>query len=120
MRICTAFSYSMGENMINLKKKNIILLIILAIIVLTIGCMAKFIHDKNTEKAAKEKAAEVAIETMKREKNIDFVVTDVKIQHLELEGFIRVRGYDKNNKQKKNYVVVNKIQNYEVAYSGEE
>ncbi|MEJ9253319.1 hypothetical protein LAV80_08465 [Bacillus wiedmannii] len=33
---------------------------------LIIGYIAKFIHDQN---AAKEKAAEVAIETMKKEKN---------------------------------------------------
>ncbi|MFJ8413355.1 hypothetical protein ACQKNN_00370 [Bacillus paramycoides] len=101
----------------NLKKKNIIILIVIAIIVLAIGCTAKFIHDKNT---VKEKATEVAIETMKREKNIDFVVTNVKIQQLELAGFIRVRGYDKNNKQKKHYVVINKTQDYKVEYWGEE
>ena len=101
----------------NLQKKNIIILIVLAIIVLTIGCTAKFMYDRN---AAKEKAAEVAIETMKKEKNVDFVVTDVKIQQLELAGFIRVRGYDKNNKQKKHYVVINKSQNYKVEYWGDE
>ncbi|PFD99891.1 hypothetical protein CN288_19235 [Bacillus sp. AFS023182] len=104
--------------MIQSKQRNIIILIILAIIVLTIGCTAKFIHDRNIEKAAKEKATEVAIQHMKKEENIDFVVTDVKIHHLELEGFIKVSGYDKNNKQKKHYVVINKIQNYEVAYWG--
>ncbi|WP_263704865.1 hypothetical protein [Bacillus thuringiensis] len=101
----------------NLKKKNIIILIVLAIIVLTIGCTAKFMYDRNT---VKEKASEVAIETMKKEKNIDFVVTDVKIQQLELAGFIRVRGYDKNNEQKKHYVVINKSQNYKVEYWGDE
>ncbi|ACO28654.1 conserved hypothetical protein [Bacillus cereus 03BB102] len=46
------------------------------------------------------------------------MVTDVKIQQLELAGFIRVSGYDKNNKQKKHYVVINKIQNYKVSYWG--
>ncbi|PFD96757.1 hypothetical protein COE15_19035 [Bacillus cereus] len=95
-----------------LKKKNII---ILAIIVLAIGSTSLIIHNRNT---AKEKAAESAIQTMKKEKNIDFVVTDVKIEHLELEGFITVKGYDKNNKQQKFYVVVNKIQNYKVDYWG--
>ncbi|HDR7307618.1 TPA: hypothetical protein QCX06_005363, partial [Bacillus paranthracis] len=68
----------------------------------------------------KERAAEVAIKTMKKEKKIDFVVTDVKIQQLELAGFIRVRGYDKNNNQKKLYVVINKSQNYKVEYWGDE
>lgn len=48
------------------------------------------------------------------------MVTDVKIQQLELAGFIRVRGYDKNNNPKKLYVVINKSQNYEVAYWGDE
>ncbi|MEM5622103.1 hypothetical protein AAHB56_15270 [Bacillus thuringiensis] len=83
--------------------------------ILIIGYIAKFIHDQN---AAIEKAAEVAIETMKKKK-IDFVVTDVKIQQLELAGFIRVRGYDKNN-NKKTFVVINKSQNYKVEYWGDE
>ncbi|WIY59500.1 hypothetical protein [Bacillus arachidis] len=100
----------------NLKRKRIIFLIILAIIILAIGCTSLIIHYKNI---TKEKAAKVSIEHMKKEKNIDFVVTDVKIEHLEREGYITVKGYDKNNKPKKHYVVVNKIQNYEIAYSGE-
>ncbi|MHC2832231.1 hypothetical protein [Bacillus sp. F9_6S_D1_P_5] len=79
------------------KKKRVIILIILAIIVLVLGCTTSYIHDRNI---TKEKATEVAIETMKKEKNIDFVVTNVKIQQLELAGFIRVRGYDKNNNKK--------------------
>ncbi|PGW29011.1 hypothetical protein [Bacillus cereus] len=99
------------------KKKRVIILIILAIIFLAIGCTTSFIYDRNI---TKEKAAEVAIETMKKKKNVDFVVTDVKIQQLELAGFIRVRGYDKNNKQKKHYVVINKSQNYKVEYWGDE
>ncbi|ADY20413.1 hypothetical protein P4U05_16685 [Bacillus paranthracis] len=103
--------------MSNSKKKNIIILIILAIIVLAIGCTTSFIHNRNI---TKERAAEVAIKTMKKEKKIDFVVTDVKIQQLELAGFIRVRGYDKNNNQKKLYVVINKSQNYKVEYWGDE
>lgn len=49
----------------NLKKKNIIILIILVIIVLAIGCTASFIHNRNI---TKERAAEVAIKTMKKEK----------------------------------------------------
>ncbi|MED1106433.1 hypothetical protein [Bacillus paramycoides] len=96
------------------KKRNII---ILTILILLITCTAYIIHNRNS---TKEKATEVAIETMKREKNIDFVVTNVKIQQLELAGFIRVRGYDKNNKQKKHYVVINKTQDYKVEYWGEE
>ncbi|SDZ43443.1 MULTISPECIES: hypothetical protein [unclassified Bacillus (in: firmicutes)] len=100
----------------NFKKKNIIFSIIIAIIILAIGCTSLIIHNKNI---TKEKAAKVSIEHMKKEKNIDFVVTDVKIEHLEREGYITVSGYDKNNKPKKHYVVVNKIQNYEIAYSGE-
>ncbi len=103
--------------MSNSKKKNIIILIILAIIVLAIGCTTSFIHNRNI---TKERAAEVAIKTMKKEKKIDFVVTDVKIQQLELAGFIRVRGYDKNNNHKKLYVVINKSQNYKVEYWGDE
>ncbi|GAB6473827.1 hypothetical protein CN272_01720 [Bacillus anthracis] len=99
------------------KKQNIFILLSVIIMILIIGYVAKFIHDQN---AAKEKAAEVAIETMKKEKNVDFVVTDVKIQQLELAGFIRVRGYDKNNEQKKHYVVINKSQNYKVEYWGDE
>ncbi|MBG9583812.1 hypothetical protein ABE42_32605 [Bacillus thuringiensis] len=99
------------------KKQNIFILLSVIIMILIIGYIAKFMYDRN---AAKEKAAEVAIETMKKEKNVDFVVTDVKIQQLELAGFIRVRGYDKNNKQKKHYVVINKSQNYKVEYWGDE
>ncbi|MED1611216.1 hypothetical protein [Bacillus paranthracis] len=99
----------------NLKKKNIIILIIVTIIALTIGCTAKSIHDRNI---TKEKAAEVAIQHIKKRENIDFVVTEVEIYQLELAGSIRVSGYDKNNKQKKHYVVINKIQNYKVSYWG--
>ncbi len=99
------------------KKQNIFILLSVIIMILTIGYIAKFMYDRNT---VKEKASEVAIETMKKEKNIDFVVTDVKIQQLELAGFIRVRGYDKNNEQKKHYVVINKSQNYKVEYWGDE
>ena len=55
---------------------------------------------------------------MKKRENIDFVVTEVEIYQLELAGSIRVSGYDKNNKQKKHYVVINKIQNYKVSYWG--
>ncbi|AJG61571.1 MULTISPECIES: hypothetical protein [Bacillus] len=99
----------------NLKKKNIIILIIVTIIALTIGCTAKSIHARNI---TKEKAAEVAIQHMKKRENIDFVVTEVEIYQLELAGSIRVSGYDKNNKQKKHYVVINKIQNYKVSYWG--
>lgn len=49
----------------NLKKKNIIILIIVTIIALTIGCTAKSIHARNI---TKEKAAEVAIQHMKKGK----------------------------------------------------
>jgi len=47
------------------------------------------------------------------------VVTNIKIHQLELRGFITVRGYDKNNKQKRFYVEINKIQNYTVTSLGE-
>ncbi|ATI51529.1 hypothetical protein [Bacillus tropicus] len=103
--------------MILSKKQNIFILLSVIIMILIVGYIAKFMYDRNT---VKEKASEVAIETMKKEKNIDFVVTDVKIQQLELAGFIRVRGYDKNNEQKKHYVVINKSQNYKVEYWGDE
>ena len=103
--------------MIHNKKQNIFILLSVIIMILIISYIAKFMYDRN---AAKEKAAVVAIETMKKEKNIDFVVTDVKIQQLELAGFIRVRGFDKNNKQNKYYVVINKSQNYKVEYWGDE
>ncbi|MGR9633770.1 hypothetical protein ACU82A_11885 [Bacillus cereus] len=101
----------------NLKKKNIIILIILAIIVLILGCTTSYIYNRNI---TKEKAAEVAIKTMKKEKNVDFAVTDVKIEHLARAGFITVLGFDKNNKQNKYYVVINKSQNYKVEYWGDE
>lgn len=42
------------------------------------------------------------------------------MDQLELAGFIRVRGFDKNNKQNKYYVVINKSQNYKVEYWGDE
>ncbi|WP_314108756.1 hypothetical protein [Bacillus pseudomycoides] len=57
---------------------------------------------------------------MKKEENIDFVVTNIKIHQLELRGSITVSGYDKNNKEKKLYVDINKIQNYTVNSWGEE
>ncbi|WP_349775663.1 hypothetical protein [Bacillus arachidis] len=66
-----------------LRRGNIIILIILAIIILAIGCTSLIIHNRNI---TKEKAAKVSIEHMKKKKNIDFVVTDVKIEHLEREG----------------------------------
>ncbi|WIY58891.1 hypothetical protein [Bacillus arachidis] len=100
-----------------LKKKNVIILIIVALITLTIGWTASFIHNRNI---IKEKATEVAIQHMKKEENIDFVVTDIKIEHLELEGFITVSGYDKKNKQQRHYVVINKIQNYIIDHWGKE
>ncbi|ENJ6139151.1 MULTISPECIES: hypothetical protein [Bacillus cereus group] len=100
-----------------LKKKNIIILIIIAIITLTIGCTIKIMHDRNIQK---EKAAKAAIEHMKKKENIDFVVTDIEIYHLELAGSITVSGYDKNDKQKRYYVDINKIQNYTVNSWGKE
>ena len=48
-----------------LKKKNIIILIILAIIALIIGFTIKNTHDKNIDK---EKSAKAAIEHMKKKK----------------------------------------------------
>lgn len=47
------------------KKQNIFILLSVIIMILIIGYIAKFSHDQN---AAKEKAAEVAIRTMKKEK----------------------------------------------------
>lgn len=97
------------------KKQNIFILLSVIIMILIISYIAKFMYDRNT---VKEKAAEVAIQHIKKRENIDFVVTEVKIYQLELAGSIRVSGYDKNNKQKKHYVVINKIQNYKVSYWG--
>ncbi|HHQ8915040.1 TPA: hypothetical protein ACSVZR_005439 [Bacillus cereus] len=97
------------------KKQNIFILLSVIIMILIVGYIAKFSHDQN---AAKEKAAEVAIQHMKKEENIDFVVTDVKIEHLELAGFITVSGYDKNNKQERYHVMINKTQNYTIEFFG--
>lgn len=97
------------------KKQNIFILLSVIIMILIIGYIAKFMYDRNT---VKEKASEVAIKTMKKEKNVDFVVTDVKIEHLELAGFITVSGYDKNNKQERYHVMINKIQNYTIEFLG--
>lgn len=47
------------------KKQNIFILLSVIIMILIIGYIAKFMYDRN---AAKEKAAEVAIETMKKKK----------------------------------------------------
>ncbi|WP_263704867.1 hypothetical protein [Bacillus thuringiensis] len=99
------------------KKRKFLILFFTAIIVVTISYIASSIHDRNI---TKEKAAEVAIKTMKKEKNVDFAVTDVKIEHLARAGFITVLGFDKNNKQNKYYVVINKSQNYKVEYWGDE
>ncbi|WIY59342.1 hypothetical protein [Bacillus arachidis] len=97
------------------KKKNVIILTILAIIVLIISCTVSFIHNRNI---AKEKATKVAIQHMIKEENIDFVVTDVKIEHLELKGFITVSGYDKKDKQERYHVMINKTQNYTIEFFG--
>ena len=51
--------------MIQSKKRNIIILIILVIIALTIGCTSLIIHNRNI---TKEKAAKVSIEYMKKKK----------------------------------------------------
>ncbi|USK98021.1 hypothetical protein [Bacillus tropicus] len=83
--------------MILSKKQNIFILLSVIIMILIVGYIAKFVYDRNI---TKEKATEVAIETIRKEKNIDFVVTDVKIEHLARAGFITVLGFDKNNKQK--------------------
>lgn len=48
-----------------LKKKNVIILIIVALITLTIGWTASFIHNRNI---IKEKATEVAIQHMKKKR----------------------------------------------------
>lgn len=48
-----------------LKKKNIIILIMITIITLTIGCTLKVMHDRNVEN---EKATIAAIEHIKKKK----------------------------------------------------
>ncbi|MEY8351330.1 hypothetical protein AALF16_24290 [Bacillus cereus] len=99
------------------KKQNILILLFVIIIVLITGYTISTIQDKNT---TKEKAAKIAIQHIKKEENIDLVVTDIKIYHLELAGSITVSGYDKNDKQKRYYVDINKIQNYTVNSWGKE
>ncbi|PFM62539.1 hypothetical protein COJ48_18765 [Bacillus cereus] len=95
------------------QKRNIII----SIIIIT-GYTILTVQDKN---ATKEKATKVAIKHIKETENVDFVVTDVKIDtSFELGGSITVSGYDKNNKQNRFYVEINKIQNYKVKYWGNE
>ncbi|MEY8351331.1 hypothetical protein AALF16_24295 [Bacillus cereus] len=93
------------------KKKNIIILIIIAIITLTIGSTIKIMHDRNIEK---EKAAKAAIQHIKTRENIDVIVTEVDIKSAFQGGFIEVRGYAKNDKKRKFYVTVSKKQNYSI------
>lgn len=99
----------------NLKKKNIIILIILAIIVLITSYTISTIQDKN---AMKEKSAKIAIQHIKKEENVDLAVTEITIEKMSRAGFITVKGHAKNNNQKTFYVVVNKTQNYSVAHFG--
>ncbi|MED0979463.1 hypothetical protein [Bacillus paramycoides] len=94
--------------MSNLKKKNIIILIILVFI---IGCTGYIIHDRNI---TKEKAAEAAIQHIKTRENIDVIVTKVDIKSAFQGGFIEVRGYAENDKKRKFYVTVSKKQNYSI------
>ena len=47
------------------KKQNIFILLSVIIMILIVGYIAKFVYDRNT---IKEKANEVAIETMRKEK----------------------------------------------------
>lgn len=93
------------------KKKRVIILIILAIIVLAIGCTTSFIYDRNI---TKEKAAEVAIQHIKTRENIDVIVTKIDIKPTFQGGFIEVRGYAENDKKRKFYVTVSKKQNYSI------
>ncbi|WP_263704868.1 hypothetical protein [Bacillus thuringiensis] len=99
------------------KKQNIFILLSVIIMILIVGYIAKFVYDRNI---TKEKATIAATEHMKKEENIDFMVTDIKVYHLELAGSIQVTGYDKNDKQKRYYVDINKIKNYKVTTWGKE
>ncbi|ENB9403087.1 MULTISPECIES: hypothetical protein [Bacillus cereus group] len=96
----------------NLKKKNIIFLIILAIIFLAIGCTTSFIYDRNI---TKEKAAEVAIQHIKTRENIDVIVTKVDIRPAVSGGMIRVSGHVKDQKNRKFFVSISKRQNYSIV-----
>ncbi|GMR64829.1 MULTISPECIES: hypothetical protein [Bacillus] len=96
----------------NLKKKNIIILIIVTIIALTIGCTAKSIHDRNI---TKEKAAIAAIVHIKKKENIDVIVTKVDIRSAVSSGMIRVSGHVKDQKNRNFFVSISKRQNYSVV-----
>ncbi|USK98016.1 hypothetical protein [Bacillus tropicus] len=95
-----------------LKKKNIIILIMITIITLTIGCTLKVMHDRNVEK---EKAAIAATEHMKKKENIDVIVTKVDIRPAVSGGMIRVSGHVKDQKNRKFFVSISKRQNYSVV-----
>lgn len=95
-----------------LKKKNIIILIMITIITLTIGCTLKVMHDRNVEK---EKAATAAIEHIKKKDNIDVIVTKVDIRPAVSGGMIRVSGHVKDQKNRKFFVSISKRQNYSVV-----
>ncbi|MGE7869579.1 hypothetical protein COJ48_18790 [Bacillus cereus] len=97
------------------KKRNIL---ILSFVVLAIICVTLFIQNRNEKNASKEKAAKVAIQHIKKEENVDLVVTAVTIEKIARAGFITVRGHAKDNNQKTFYVVINKTQNYSVAHWG--
>ncbi|MGG2933744.1 hypothetical protein ABEO66_06115 [Bacillus pacificus] len=95
-----------------LKKKNIIILIMITIITLTIGCTLKVMHDRNVEK---EKAAKAAIKHIKKQENIDVIVTKVDIRSAVSGGMIRVSGHVKDQKNRKFFVSISKRQNYSVV-----
>ena len=76
----------------NLKKKNIIILIILAIIVLITSYTISTIQDKN---ATKEKSAKIAIQHIKKEENVDLAVTEITIEKMSRASFITVKGHAK-------------------------
>ncbi|OOZ85052.1 hypothetical protein BHL25_19435 [Bacillus cereus] len=95
------------------QKRNIIISIIILIIIK--GYTILTVQDKN---ATKEKAAKAAIQHIKKEENVDLVVTEVTIEKIARAGFITVRGHAQDNNQKTFYVVINKTQNYSVAHFG--
>ncbi|ADY20412.1 hypothetical protein P4U05_16690 [Bacillus paranthracis] len=95
-----------------LKKKNIIILIMITIITLTIGCTLKVMHDRNVEN---EKATIAAIEHIKKKENIDVIVTKVDIRPAVSGGMIRVSGHVKDQKNRKFFVSISKRQNYSIV-----
>ncbi|PFD99890.1 hypothetical protein CN288_19230 [Bacillus sp. AFS023182] len=91
------------------KKRNIIILIILAITVLVVGYTISSIQN---EKQTKEKAAEVAIQHIKKEEHVDVIVTEVEIMPALRGGLIEVTGHVKNDKERTFFVTINNNRDY--------